>query len=184
MILSILIPTLTERVFYLDKLLKQLNKQIEFCNAKDNVEILINSDNREKTTGLKRNELLKIAKGEYVWFIDDDDELYPGAINAVLEAAKKKPDCMAINGTMTTNGRNEERWFIAINNSYEKRNGVYYRYPNHITPIKRELATKIKFPNKTLGEDFDYATALKKAKLLKTEEVIKLPIYHYQYRRK
>ena len=184
MILSILIPTLTERVFYLDKLLKQLNKQIEFCNAKDKVEILINSDNREKTTGLKRNELLKKAKGEYVWFIDDDDELYPGAINAVLEAAKKKPDCMAINGTMTTNGRNEERWFIAINNSYEKRNGVYYRYPNHITPIRRELATKIKFPNKTLGEDFDYATALKEAKLLKTEEAIKLPIYHYQYRRK
>ena len=91
---------------------------------------------------------------------------------------------MAINGTMTTNGRNEERWFIAINNTYEKRNGIYYRYPNHITPIKRELAVKIKFPNKTLGEDFDYATALKKAKLLKTEEVIKLPIYHYQYRKK
>lgn len=184
MTLSILIPTLTERIVYLDRLLKQINKQIQLINAKDKVEILINSDSREKTTGQKRNELLQQAKGDYVWFIDDDDELYPGAINAVLEAAKKKPDCMAINGTMTTNGRNEERWFIAINNTYEKRNGIYYRYPNHITPIKRELAIKIKYPDKTLGEDFDYATALKKAKLLKKEEVIRLPVYHYQYRRK
>lgn len=184
MILSILIPTITERVNYLNNLLKLINMQIRSINAEDKVEIIINSDNREKTTGQKRNELLNKANGKYVWFIDDDDEIYPGAIKAVLEAAEKNPDCMAINGTMTTNGRNEERWFIAINNSYEKRNGVYYRYPNHITPIKRELAIKIKFPNKTLGEDYDYATQLKNAGYLKTEEIIKLPIYHYKYRSK
>lgn len=184
MILSILIPTLTDRVNYLNNLLKIINNQIQAIKAEDKVEILVNSDNRQKTTGEKRNELLQLAEGDYVWFIDDDDEIYPGAIKAILEAANKNPDCMAINGTMTTNGVNEERWYIAINNSYEKRNGIYYRYPNHITPIKRKLAVKIKFPEKTFGEDFDYATQLKNAGLLKTEEIIKLPIYHYKYRTK
>lgn len=179
--LSILIPSLVERTDLLKSLLTNLNKQIAECNAIGEVEILTNIDSRQKTTGEKRNELHQQSKGDYVWFIDDDDEIYPLGIKRVLEAIKEGKDCIAINGLITTNGRNAKKWFISIKNKYEEINNVYYRYPNHITPIKRSIALSVPFPNKNMYEDYEYATSLKNTGLLKTETVISEPIYNYKY---
>lgn len=177
--LSILIPTLPERQHYLNELLQCLI-------AQGNSEIEVLTDNRPRsiTTGEKRNALLQRAKGLYSWFIDDDDLIMHGAINAIFKAFESEPDCLAINGIMTTNGKNAERWKIAIGNPYEKVNGVYLRYPNHITPMKREIASQVKFQHITVQEDYKWATELKERGLLKTQVVVDTPVYHYRFRTK
>jgi glycosyltransferase involved in cell wall biosynthesis len=187
MTLSILIPTLSERFAQFSVLRKELFRQINGRNTE--VEVLSITDQRQETTGTKRNKLVNQAKGEYVVFIDDDDWPEPCYIDEILKGCATGADCMAISGTITTNGKDLKRWYISIDNPYisskdAKGNEIYLRYPNHITPIRREHALKIGFPDKTIGEDYDFATRMKEAGLLKSEHTIIHPIYQYRFNSK
>jgi glycosyltransferase involved in cell wall biosynthesis len=179
MILSILIPTLHSRASQFKTLKAEIDRQCK--GLEDKVEVIISIDEKQRTTGFKRNELLRASRGKYVVFVDDDDYIYPYYVAEILKAAESNADCMAINGIMTTNGKHEKKWDIAIKNPYAEVNGVYLRYPNHITPIKREHAIKIGFPDLTFAEDYDFATRLKESGLLKTEAKITPAMYHYKY---
>lgn len=165
----------------LKTLLKELHSQ-----ATDEVEILTYADDGQVTTGRKRNDLVKQAKGQYVVFVDDDDMVAPTYIADILEAAEKNFDCITFNGWMETDGQNRTEFRLGLGYPYtavtERSNIVYLRYPNHITPIRKSIAEQIKFPNVTLGEDYDWATKLKDSGLLKTEVRIEKPLYYYLYR--
>ena len=73
--LSILIRSLYSREVMLNSLLANLYTQIVKGNYYFNVEVLVNRDNKEITSGAKANELLLAAAGKYIVFIDDDDEV-------------------------------------------------------------------------------------------------------------
>lgn len=169
-------------------LLRKLEGQIEACGAEDKVELCVLIDNGEKPTGTKRNELMMMAKGEYLIGHDDDD-LPPGwYVEELLIACQSGADCFAMSGIMTTNGVNEKRWFISKELDYKAvidDNGreVYHRYINHITGVRASIARRIKFPDLTVGEDFQWATELKNSGLLKTEyKIDRFPMYHYRFR--
>jgi len=186
MILSILIPTVPQRANLFLELHSEINNQLEMANAFGLVEVI--SDHAPvgtKTTGQKRNDLINSAQGEYVWFIDDDDMIMPNAIQNVLTALEQKPDALAINGIMTTNGRDKRAWYISKDNpyitDYSTGQEVYLRSTNHITPIKKEIAKTIKFEHKSNFEDYAFCMELKKFNLIKTEVEIKEPVYHYRY---
>lgn len=186
--LSILIPTLQDRVHFLDSLIREIRYQCMKESCFSDVEILTDNRDRRVSTGEKRNSLLVRAIGEYTWFVDDDDELYPSAIRNVMEAIEQGPDVIGINGTMTTDGANALGWEIRLGHPYEetKRNGksFYLRFPNHITPMKRKHALTVRFPHKTIFEDYEWAKALNDSGVLKTQVVIDEPVYHYRVRSK
>ncbi|HET6224663.1 MAG TPA: hypothetical protein VFF27_00195 [Bacteroidia bacterium] len=188
MILSILIPTLPDRKDFLNEMLTNINKQVSSLNAGDKVEVLIDDRGREFTTGTKRNSLLEQSKGKYTWFVDDDDFIWEYSIAEILKASETDSDVIGINGLMTTDNKNPVQWYIALGYEYkaEMQNGkeVYLRFPNHITPMKREHAIRVKFPNKTVFEDYEWASALRDAGYLKTQVKIDRPIYHYRCRTK
>jgi glycosyltransferase involved in cell wall biosynthesis len=179
---SILICTLEERTECFAKIYNKLQSQIEAHNLKDQVEILFFKDNREQSIGFKRNSLLKESHGEYVCFVDDDDvhDLY---ISMIYEKLAQKPDCVSLVGIMTTQGRNPEIFLHSIryNNKYCTENGIHFRPPNHLNPIKRSIAIQFSFPENNFGEDRQWALALKQSGLLKNEAVINVPYYFYQY---
>lgn len=180
MILSILICSLHSRALLLKELLSHLNKQIK---DKKTVEVLVNLDNKERSTGKKRNELVQLAKGKYVVFIDDDDWVADNYIKLMIDACESGCDCVAINGIITTDGENEIKWRLSKDNDnvtiQEHGKPVYLRKTNHITAIKREHALKVKFPDKSNGEDKFFSDEVNK--FLKTETVIYNPIYHYRF---
>jgi glycosyltransferase involved in cell wall biosynthesis len=186
MILSILIPTLPERKHFLNEMLTNISEQIERNNAWDKFEVLIDERDKSFTTGYKRNDLLRKSKGKYVWFVDDDDYIWPYSIEEILNASQKNPDVIGINGIMTTDGSKQVDWEIRIGHPYKavQKNGkeYYLRFPNHITPMKREHAVKVKFPDKFTFEDYEWAKTLNDAGYLKTQEIIEKPIYHYRCR--
>jgi len=196
--ISILIPSLWNRSEQKTQLVYGLISQLgEICYHYDEVqenytreiytngvcEVIIDIDNKQVTTGEKRNRLVNAAKGEYIIFIDDDDEVPGYYVCSLLDACESNADCFAINGKMTTDGAKEIKW--RLSKDYEnvtiKENGVdvYLRKTNHITGVKREIALKCPFPNKSNAEDKSYSDAINK--FLKSEFVISLPMYHYKF---
>ncbi len=173
--LSILICSLQERQEKLNRLMEVLKPQIN-----DEVEVIIKSDSRQMSIGTKRNSLLNEAKGEYIAFIDDDDVVSADYVNKILSAIESKPDCCGIQGTITFQGRCPRTFIHSLEyaNWFEKDN-IYYRCPNHLNPVKRELALKVGFKEVNFGEDRDYSTRL--FPLLKTEIMISDSIYYYYY---
>lgn len=180
--LDILIPTLPARGKFLQELMTEIdNQRRKYPNG--TIQVLTDPRPSEFTTGEKRNWLLRQATSKYVWQIDDDDLIYPGAIDLVVNAMTTEPDCMGINGIMTTNGASPAKWIISLGSKYELgADGVYYRHPNHITPMKRELALQVSFKHIHFGEDYHWAVELKERNILKTQIVIEPPIYLYRLR--
>ncbi len=188
--LSILICSLNSRHESLDTLLHILNPQ-----KNDQVEILIEKDNGTMTIGAKRNILLKRAQGKFICFIDDDDVVSENYVSKILEAIESNPDCCGIEGLIFLRPRHRNRdrtsrqkWLrgdrvqrkfihsIRYKTWFEDK-CVYYRCPNHLNPVKRELALKVRFLPLNSSEDKDYSIRL--LPLLKTETYIEGIIYNY-----
>lgn len=113
--LSILVPVYNVRPFVgecLDSIRAQMTKQpgvelivVDDCSTDGSAEIcaqtltgsgvdarlLRHDDNRGISAA--RNTLLEAARGEYVWFVDSDDTLLPGALSALSEVVwSHRPD--------------------------------------------------------------------------------------------
>jgi hypothetical protein len=176
--LSILICSLTERQKKLEALLNALELQ---RNSMVDIDVLV--DNREMSIGKKRSILLSRAKRKYAAFIDDDDMVDNGYVGLILSAIQSGnfPDCIGIVGQMVGGPSNGwtfrhsitvGRWFR------DKHRHIYFRTPNHLNPIKAEIASSIGFPDISWGEDKAFSDNVRG--LLKTEEFIEHPIYFYQ----
>jgi glycosyltransferase involved in cell wall biosynthesis len=177
MILSILIPTIPKRSGLLSVLLQELYRQI----GNKPIEVLVHKG--EGTTGAKRNELVQSAKGEYVCFIDDDDAVSHQYIDLIIAALASKPDCLSLNGLMTTNGRHPHKFIHSLKfSAYFEQDKVYYRPPNHLNVMRRSIAEQFPFPDKTFGEDTAWAMDICAAQALKTEVEINEILYYYQYK--
>lgn len=180
-LLSVLICTIPSRKEMFDCLLSEVQKQIFTSKYKGMIEIW-HDDSVGITTGKKRNILLERATGKFVVFIDDDDLVSDDYIEKIVSCIDENPeiDCVGISGIITFNGKDEKKWHISKDYGkwFETLN-EYYRTPNHITPIKREIAMKVMFPEINHGEDFVYSMGV--LPLLKNECKIETPLYHYRF---
>jgi glycosyltransferase involved in cell wall biosynthesis len=173
-ILSVLIATLEERKQLVTNMQRILTYQ-----SNGQVEILTAMDNRENTIGKKRQELLQQCRGEYVCFLDDDDMISPYYVQSIIGAIlPTRPDCVGIKGIIVMKNHPPAQFIHSIaHDKWYKKDGVYYRCPNHLNPIKRDIALQVGFNDKNVGEDWDYSRAL--IGKLKSEHMIDEPIYYY-----
>lgn len=182
-LLTVLIPTLDERHIYFQNLIEQLRPQVS-----DKVLILSASDNRELTTGQKRNHLIDQCETEWCVFIDDDDQIAHNYIERHLAILNAKPETDAIGflGTIWTNGKQPHQFEHKHGNEYkeDKSSGVirYIRPIMHINAIRTEIARKVRYPDLTFAEDYDYGQRLAHSGLIKNAEFINEVMYHYLYR--
>lgn len=194
MILSILIATLPERTNFLTQMKAYLGPLPE------GVEIVEDAHGRNIPTGLKRNEMIKQAKGEWVVFVDDDDKVEPDYVHSILEALKQNPDVVTFQGTYL-DACNPTRtvidWTIKLGEKYEARtqDGKYqmFRWPNHLAVIRKSIAGSVQFPHIWQGEDFEWSRILNDGVVvngtwvtgpnpkMKTEVHIPKKLYHYIY---
>lgn len=177
MTLAILICTLPDRSAKLQRLLSILNPQVE--SHKDQVYYSIHDGGRSMPTGTKRNQLINQTHSDYFVFIDDDDIISSQYVRLILHAAKNNPDVITFNGWMTTNGNDKRDWVIKLGSNYEEKNGVYYRWPNHIVPMKREVVRGVSFPDIWQMEDYQWSKKIRDLNLLKTSIHIEKQLYHY-----
>lgn len=192
MIISILIPTTSDREYFFSDIMSELCRQVKLLSDKTGddhwkyIEILKDPRGKEFTIGKKRNDLLFAATGEYVQFIDSDDMVCSDFFETELKALESKPDCLSLRGIMTTNGLNEEifehslrypEWRTVLSDNIK-----HERYPNHLNCIKASIAKQFKFPEKNFGEDHAYSKAVHESGLIKKEVYIEKILYHYKYR--
>lgn len=176
--LSILICTIPSRAEMFNRLQGHLLLQL---NIEREVEIL-SDDDLLLSIGAKRNNLINKAKGEFVVFIDDDDWVSSEYVGLLLSAIKSNPnaDCVGIQGIITTNGVNEKQWYISKDyQTWHEKDDIYYRTPNHISPVRRTIALKHGFPDWNFSEDNLYSKMIYPH--LKTEVKVTENIYHYRY---
>jgi hypothetical protein len=180
--LSILICTLKERKKEFDFIYKKIKKQISSLGLEDRVEVLFFKDDRDFSVGLKRNSLLAQSSGEYVCFLDDDDDVHQDYIKMIYEKIYNKPDCISLKGILFEHKKTKKIFIHSIAyKDYIKKDSVFYRPPNHLNPIKRSIAIQFQFPDKNKSEDTEWAMKIARSGLLKKEEVIDSPYYFYKY---
>ncbi len=185
--LSICIAALECRRGSLGLLVDDVYSQIFALPDHWQVEAHVLLDNKQTSVGRKRNDLLALARGRYVCFIDDDDAVAPTYVADILSAIAGNPgcDCVVFQGAYSINGRHVGPFDYAIGHGrYFQKGNVFYRTPNHLCPVRLELARQAGFPEISRGEDTAYAGRV--LPLLKNEAAVldggnKKTLYYYQF---
>ena len=178
-LISILIATLESRKDVFSVLYSYLQKMNIYA---DKVEIIINSDSGQRTLGEKRNDFIRQAKGKYIAMIDDDDWVAEEYLHYMIKAAESECDCASLVGKHYMKGKFIKPFYHSIKyrSWWEDENG-YYRYPNHLNLIKKELVNDIFFLEKDYkyGKDYEWSKQINESGRLKNEFVITQTLYRY-----
>jgi len=179
-ILSILTPSVPERIdSHLKKLMDKLKKQI----GDKRVEHLVFLDNRKRSIGYKREALVEIAKGKYMAFVDDDDDVSDDYIDSLLEAIKSNADVITFKQKCLVNDNLPSVINFSLKNKVNQEyfpNVIIQRMPFHVCAWKSDIAKKYKFTDKNYSEDWFWSQQL--IKEAKTEYHIDKIIHTYIYR--
>jgi len=200
MLWSILICQIPERYHSAQGLLHSLLEQQSVARMQD-VELLTFMDTKRRSVGAKRNVLLDAAQGEYLCFIDDDDEVatdYVQKIYRLIAKTRKEEtpaDVICFPQRCTLMGKgvvHECTYSIAHwkDREPDKRRGLaqtetpnvlaWSGPPAHTMVWRRKLAQSAKFPEKNFGEDVDWVDAV--CEKAKTEICINgEPLYYYNF---
>lgn len=176
---SILIPTIPGREDRLQQLLGSINeKKIRICPDLK-IEICLFFDNKEVTIGTKRKNLLNGARGKYMSFIDDDDNV----TDAYFEDAKG-----CIRGDFQVcrlRGQMKEFTFthsVEFNEKSPAAIGeVFVRPPNHLNIMLTDAAKFVHFRDMAIYEDFDWSIRLSKVRFFTREYRSDFERIHYIY---
>ena len=177
--LSILIPTLPARIDSYANLIKALNKQITENNLINRVQILSFCDTKEISVGEKRNILLNKSCGRYVCFIDDDDLIASDYIIKIINAIQSNADVITFCGDYVENTLRTPFSISMVHRGNFNHPNIFFRLPNHLCPVKREIALSCQFTDKNFGEDSDYSERINK--YVKNEFHIQDKLYFYMY---
>jgi glycosyltransferase involved in cell wall biosynthesis len=177
---SILIPTLHSRKKLFDKVLSEVQRQInEITEAK--IEVLYEVDNRELTLGAKRNLLISRASGTYCCFVDDDDIISPNYLKTFLPMLEDDYDCASIVGAYYHNGNFIKLFYHSLDvKEWYETDDRYWRSPSPLNMIKTEICKKVQYADIRDTEDHEFSKRLITSGLLQKEYKIPFrPIYHY-----
>jgi glycosyltransferase involved in cell wall biosynthesis len=178
--LSILIPTLPQRLGDYFNIVNNIKTQIDTFGLQDNVQILSLLDSKEMSVGKKRNALIQMSCGKYVNFIDDDDRVSSDYVKKIYDATLSGADVVTFNGEYHESGIFHSNFIISTNILRDMNtNGIMYRKPNHLCPVKREIALQSIFPDKNYGEDSEYASQINK--IIQSEHHIEEKLYFYMF---
>jgi hypothetical protein len=172
--LSILILSIPSRFDIVRPLIEKLLKQI---GEREDVEILSLMDNKSLHIWEKRNELMKIARGTHLTWLDDDDDVSDEYVSKLTETIESNPnvDVISFDQMCYLNGM-EARVFAEMGNPHEDvlpdpndptKYGDTLRPPYHWCCWKTSLAAsepfRASFSHGDRGqstEDIDWLTRL------------------------
>jgi hypothetical protein len=176
--LSILTPSVPARLAKVGKLVDRIAEQI----GELPVEHLILTDNKRRTIGEKRDALLRLARGEYVAFVDDDDNVTGDYVARILAAIPTGPDVVTFRQSAVYNGQHSTVVFrLGQDNGPFEPNGITRRNAWHVCAWRRDLAIRSAFPASNYGEDWAFAGPLCAA--AKTEVHVPEVIHFYSHSR-
>jgi glycosyltransferase involved in cell wall biosynthesis len=178
--LSILVPTVPSRInYFYPKIMNNLLKQTE---DRTDVEIIALFDNKKRSIGKKRQEMLDLSNGEYVVFIDDDDRIVDDYIKKIMETLYEYEniDCVLYNVICCVENSNLKKLCkYGIEFEYgDINNGTEWRgKPSHTMVWKSEITKHHGYNDMINKEDIDW---IERACLdIKTQTRIDEVLYYY-----
>lgn len=188
-LLSVLIPSLVERISFLTELVQKLKTQSEGKR----VEILVSMDNRTQNLGDKRNQLMSACKGAFLTHIDDDDTVSDDYIDTVLAEIEKAPttDVFALSSRADLGDGLEFTVCTSLHFENEQSNISYTedgkafrpditRKPWHWCVWRSSVARLGKFPNEFMGDDWNWIQQVMPH--CATEVRVDKPVHFYFHR--
>jgi len=185
-LLSILIPTMESRKDCYLRLRAELDQQISATQSDACVEILSLLDDGSRSVGAKRNQLMDMACGMFIVFVDDDDRVGSNYVSALTSAIRENPDvdCISFNGEIAFRSHHQRLLVHSIKyTDWLECNGRYLRPPCHITPIRKDIAQRYLFADVDYAEDIDWSMRMCRDKVLRKEIALESTLYHYDSRR-
>lgn len=176
---SILIPTLEERIPTFNRLMASIQEKHQRICPDLKLEFCIARDNRQKSIGIKRNELLQGAKGKYMSFIDDDDDITDAYFEDALACIRGGFQVCRLRGqiaqyTFTHSVENTLKTPLA-------KGDVFLRPPNHLNILLTDVGKLVPFKDAKQGEDLDWTIRLAQTGFLKHEYRSDESRIHYLY---
>ena len=151
----------------------------------DEIEIKFNLKAGVRSIGIIRIELLQMATGKYIVFVDDDDMVSDKYVQYILGAIADNPTHCSLLGVYTEDGGKAKLFHHSNKYKEYKTNNtgaiVFERYPNHLNVIKSAIAKRYSFTPINHGEDTEWATQLLNGGELTDEAEIKEVLYHYKF---
>ncbi len=176
-ILSILTPSIPERwraVVDLQRIIAEQTGDLP-------VEHLVLCDNRKRSIGRKRDGLLRLARGKYVAFVDDDDGVSDDYVGDILAAATSDPDVITFQQRALV-GSDSGIVELKLGNPNEAfaPGAITKRNAWHICAWRASLAIGSGFPDVSYGEDWAYAAPLCAVPNLKEAHIPRV-LHFYTY---
>ena len=177
--LSILIATVKERE---EKFNNLFNRITSIVKDYDGIEILYNDAPRYDepnglTVGEKRQALIDVAKGKYIMFVDDDDDVQDNFIESLYPLLDKDVDVINGNVLAYIDGITHIIDQSIFYNSEQLQEGITKRFPSVMSVWNRELTKKAKFKPLNNGEDFDWTHQMNPKTEIKTDLIWQ--VYNY-----
>lgn len=177
--LSILVLTVPSRIqVFFPKIMLELQKQTK--NYED-IEIIALYDNKKRSIGKKRDNIMRLAQGEYMVFIDDDDRIASDYIDSIMKALYENPntDCVVFDSICCVNGGYEKLCKYGIEFEYGDINdGREWRgKPAHTMVYKTSIAHSHYFEDMGSGEDVNWV--MRACQDIKEQTRIDKVLYYY-----
>lgn len=173
--LSILIAAMRNRPW--QKIYDSLRDQAKRYG--DQVEVLIELDDGESTSGSKRQKLLNASRGEYVTCVDDDDAVDPDYVSCLLSASNSKADVLTFCLGFHVDGRRTETWKFGLYTN-DRRRGLMC--VNHLCAWRREIATRVAWcPKLGNADDHLWFQPLYHSGAVRTQFHTDKVLYNYLY---
>jgi glycosyltransferase involved in cell wall biosynthesis len=180
MIFSVLIPSVPSRHAQAIALFDKITKQSEGYD----VEVLMFCDNKKRSIGKKREALVKISQGDYVAFVDDDDDVADCYISRICDEINTpnrfKPDVIVFDTWVTVNDGPK----VLCRHDATHQNEPYSvdgfrRAPWQMHVWRGNVARYTPFPDMMYGEDWPWCEEMLKRVNVSTK--INAALYHYRY---
>jgi glycosyltransferase involved in cell wall biosynthesis len=165
-ILSVLIPTIPDRVDKFTKVYNELMRQVAFMQtvhpSLGDIEVLVDDSisylSGGMSIGKKRDRLVSLATGKYLCFLDDDDWIAPNYLEILVRMCNAGDYDIL---TFLALAKLDNFWMIVQMSFWQPENeeaepGIINRKPWHICPVLSEIAKRHPFPDRNYGEDWEW----------------------------
>lgn len=173
-LLSVLIPALEWRDWHL--IVEEITRQRYEWGLP--VEILVELDAGQMTSGVKRQILTKRALGKYICFVDDDDQVSPDYLKSIYEGCVTDVDLVIFNLLIRVIDENRtELWRF----NYDGDDGnIVQMLPNHLCAWRKDIAHRIAWcPYIGYGDDQLWYRPLVGSRQVRTSYRIDKVLYFY-----
>jgi glycosyltransferase involved in cell wall biosynthesis len=145
-------------------LYNKIQSQIDCLENPKDVELLCFIDNKRRSIGYKRESLVYIARGNYLAFVDDDDDVEDHYIKKAIEAIDNSNDVDVITFKEKVFINSSGPFFLTFQLGYPVNDAVQKpdakRPPWHSCFWKRRIAQSCHFPDLMDGEDWAWVSQL------------------------